>query len=194
MNKSESKYYNTARLMDEAFLLLLDKTDYEYITVKEICKKAGVNRSTFYLHYETMDDLLQESLKFLTDDFMDKMSAVGRAADDLRSAPLEKLYFITPEFLNPYLDFIEERKKILSTVIRRKNLFGLDNTYEKMFTHIFSPVLERFSVPEEDRRYMMAFHIHGLTAIINEWIKNDCKKPKEEIIALMQRCTKTIAE
>ena len=53
MNKSESKYYNTALLMDEALLLLLEKKDYDYITIKEICEKAGVNRSTFYLHYET---------------------------------------------------------------------------------------------------------------------------------------------
>ena len=50
MNKSESKYYNTALLMDEALLILLEKKEYDFITVKEICEKAGVNRSTFYLH------------------------------------------------------------------------------------------------------------------------------------------------
>ena len=58
MNKSESKYFNTALLMNEALLLLLEKKDYEFITVTEICKKAGVNRSTFYLHYLSIDDLL----------------------------------------------------------------------------------------------------------------------------------------
>ena len=47
MNKSESMYYNTALLMDEALLLLLEKKEYDFITVKEICEKAGVNRSTF---------------------------------------------------------------------------------------------------------------------------------------------------
>ena len=62
MNKSESKYFNTALLMDEALLLLLEKKEYEFITIKEICEKAGVYRSTFYLHYETIDDL------FLIDD------------------------------------------------------------------------------------------------------------------------------
>ena len=50
MNKAESKYFNTANLMDEALMRLLEHKDYEYITVKEVCKKAGVNRSTFYLH------------------------------------------------------------------------------------------------------------------------------------------------
>ncbi|MBQ8872345.1 MAG: helix-turn-helix transcriptional regulator, partial [Clostridia bacterium] len=47
--------------MDEALIRLLEKKNYEFITVKEICTKAGVNRSTFYLHYETMDDLLMET-------------------------------------------------------------------------------------------------------------------------------------
>ena len=51
MNRSESKYFATAARMDEAFLELLEEKDFAYITVKEICEKAGVNRSTFYLHY-----------------------------------------------------------------------------------------------------------------------------------------------
>lgn len=56
MNKSESKYFNTSLLMDEALILLLEKKDFEYITIKEICEKAGVNRSTFYIHYENTFD------------------------------------------------------------------------------------------------------------------------------------------
>lgn len=69
MDKNESKYFLTASLMDEALLLLLQKKDFEFITVKELCKKAGVNRSTFYLHYETMDDLLLETVEKLNKDF-----------------------------------------------------------------------------------------------------------------------------
>lgn len=56
MTKSESKYFATAAKMDEAFL---EKKDFAYITVKEIYAAAGVNRSTFYLHYETINDLLE---------------------------------------------------------------------------------------------------------------------------------------
>ena len=59
MNKSESKYFYTARLMNESLLILLEKKDIDYITVKEICEKAGVNRSTFYLHYDNIDDLFK---------------------------------------------------------------------------------------------------------------------------------------
>ena len=61
MNKSESKYFNTALSMDNALIALLEVKDLEYITVKEICETDGVNRSTFYLHYETLADLVNEA-------------------------------------------------------------------------------------------------------------------------------------
>ena len=70
MNKSESRYFATAARMGEAFLTLLAKKDFEYITVKEICEVAGVNRSTFYLHYETMSDLLSESVSRMNEQFL----------------------------------------------------------------------------------------------------------------------------
>ena len=69
MNKSESKYFNTATKMDLALISLLKKKSFDYITVSEICETAGVNRSTFYLHYETVGDLLDETAKYLLNDF-----------------------------------------------------------------------------------------------------------------------------
>ena len=39
MNKSESKYYNTAVLMDEALLLLLETKDFDFIQLKKYVKK-----------------------------------------------------------------------------------------------------------------------------------------------------------
>ena len=47
MNKNESKYFNTAIRMDEALITLLEKKDFEYITIKEICDTAGVTVPPF---------------------------------------------------------------------------------------------------------------------------------------------------
>ncbi len=104
MNKSESKYFNTAKKMDIAFLELLEQKDFEYITVKEICKKAGVNRSTFYLHYETISDLLSESVEYINRHFLDymKINSVDFMSK-LNDCPIEELNLITPEYLIPYL-------------------------------------------------------------------------------------------
>ncbi len=70
MNRAESKYFNTAVKMDLALISLLKKKSFEYVTVSEICKAAGVNRSTFYLHYETLGDLLDETAQYLFNDFL----------------------------------------------------------------------------------------------------------------------------
>ena len=71
--------------MDEAFLKLLEEKDFAYITVKEICEKAGVNRSTFYLHYETVNDLLAESTRYIIDQFVEAMrSTVTNSGYDYR--------------------------------------------------------------------------------------------------------------
>jgi len=69
MNKSESKSFHTALRMDEALIALLEEKDLEYITVKEICRLAGVNRSTFYLHHETIADLVEETLEMINQRF-----------------------------------------------------------------------------------------------------------------------------
>ena len=43
--------------MDEA---LLEKKEFAYITIRELCAAAGVNRSTFYLHYQDIYDLSEQ--------------------------------------------------------------------------------------------------------------------------------------
>ena len=107
MNKSESKYFNTALLMNEALLLLLEKKDYEFITVTEICQKAGVNRSTFYLHYESIDDLLIETLDMINKKFLETFN--NKTLNVSKSAK-EDLYLINDEYLIPYLNLIKEYK------------------------------------------------------------------------------------
>ncbi|MGN0172577.1 MAG: TetR/AcrR family transcriptional regulator [Acutalibacteraceae bacterium] len=189
MDKSESKYFNTAARMDKAFLELLEKKDFAYITVKEICQKAGVNRSTFYLHYETLDDLLTESVQYLYTQFSDYM----KPSNDgivlrLRDCPADELYLVTPAYLTPYLGYIKEHKRLFCTALEHYALLRLEETYERMFRHIFAPILERFQVPERDRPYIMTFHLQGLMAIITEWLKNDCTDSVSHVISVIQQC------
>lgn len=176
MNKSESKYFNTAIRMDKAFLELLEKKDFAFITVKEICESAGVNRSTFYLHYETIEDLLSESTEFIYKQFVTHMNEEpSDFISKIDTCHLDELYLITPNYMTPYLEYVKEHRRLFRTVTEKADTFRLDLTYTKMFYHIFEPILKRFGVPESDRKYLMTFYIHGLNAIITEWLKSDCK-------------------
>ena len=191
MNKSESKYFATAARMDEAFLALLEKKDFAYITVKEICEAVGVNRSTFYLHYETMADLLSESVSHMNEQFLAHMKKDTDAfVTKLRDCPLDELYLITPEYLTPYLGYIEQHKRLFRTARENAAVLGMDKSYDRMFRHVFTPILDRYGTPQQDRRYIMAFYIQGLMAIISEWLRNDCADSIAYVVDMIQRCVK----
>ena len=184
MNKSESKYFNTALKMDKAFLRLLQKKEFAYITVKEICKEAGVNRSTFYLHYENIGDLLAESTEYMYRQFLSYMPEEN-CMKNMKECPLEELYLITPKYLRPYFTYIKEQKWLFKTVVENSVVLRLEDAYEQLFFHVFTPILERFRVPEEDRKYMMAYYIHGIIAVTEEWLRQDCEDSVERIMDII---------
>ena len=191
MTRSESKYFATAARMDQAFLELIEQKDFAYITVKEICERAGVNRSTFYLHYETIGDLLTESAQHIIDEFVAFMPHDTKEfLEKLQNCPLEELYLITPEYLTPYLTYIKEHRRIFRTTVEQASILRMADAYESLNLHVLTPILNRFQVPPDEQNYVMRFHIGGLMAIINEWLKNDCTDSIEHIAAVMQRCIK----
>lgn len=191
MNKSESKYFATAIRMDKAFLELIEKKDFAYITVKEICEKAGVNRSTFYLHYETIGDLLTESTTYMLDEFMKYMPQDSvEFLEKLQDCPLEELYLITPEYLAPYLTYIKKHRHLFRATVEQAAALQMQEAYLALNHHVLTPILNRFRVPPEDQNYVMQYHISGLMAIINEWLRNDCKDEVEHLVSVIRLCIK----
>lgn len=193
-NRQQSKYFATAAKMDDALLALLEKKDLAYITVKEICAEAGVNRSTFYLHYETIGDLLNEAAERIIKQFLAHMDKDAEAiVGHLRTCPVEELYLVTPEYLEPYLTYVREHRRLFATAMIRADALGLDGFYRKMVRHVFEPILDRFDVPRAERHYLMSFYISGLMAIISEWAEGGCEDSIERVIAVIQRCVASSA-
>ena len=188
LSKAESKYYNTACLMNEALILLLEKKDYSFITVKEICEKAGVNRSTFYLHYETMDDLLSESIEYVGNKLHKKYSEKVLNKQIISSSKLEDLILITPEYLLPYLEFLKENKAIYKIAFSQPNVFKVDLVLKHLHKNIFGPILNKFAIPLNEQKYMMQFYLSGISSIIIEWIKNGCKDNIQSIVSVIMKC------
>lgn len=189
MNKSESKYFNTAIKFDKALLALLEKKSFEYITISEICETAGVNRSTFYLHYENTYDLLQETTRYVLDGFISYFGAdTTNITTNFLNCDFEELNFISEKYLFPYFSYIKENKRIFSAVLSHPNAFNFDKIFQNLFTNIFDPILNRFDYPEDERKYVMMFYLNGLTAIVKEWLKDDCQKSIEEMYSIIQHC------
>lgn len=175
--------------MDLALISLLKKKPFEYITISELCEAAGVNRSTFYLHYENIGDLLNETTQYLINDFLSYFSSDTKAiAFNLLTCELEELNFICDKYLTPYLSYIKEKKEIFLTALLHNKTFNFEAAYMRLFRNIFNPILDRFHYPEEDRKYVMMYYLNGINAIIFEWLKDDCVKSIEEISRIITIC------
>lgn len=168
--------------MDEALLALLEKKDFQYITVKEICDTAGVNRSTFYLHYESIIDLLNETIEYTMSKFTLKFEGiVDIKKDALESAPERDLLFITPKYLVPYLEFMRENKSFFAVVVTQPSIVRVNDIFKSRYSEIYAPIMRRFGVGEREGKYRMTFYLNGMFAVISEWIKGGCVESPEDI-------------
>ena len=189
MNKSESKYFNTAVRFNKALLSLLEKKAFEYISISEICEKAGVNRSTFYLHYENTSDLLRETIAYVLDNFSSYFSVdIKSISTKFSNCDLQDLKFVNEKYLYPYLLFIKENQRVFSAVLSQPAAFDSKSIFQRLFDNIFKPILDRFEYPSEEQNYVMMFYLNGITAIIIEWLKDDCQKSIEDIAGIIRIC------
>ncbi len=182
MNKQESRYANTASLMDEALLLLLEQKEFDRITVKELCQKAGVNRTTFYLHYENMNDLLEETVERINQRFKESLSVI--TPGDLSSEVLT-----SEKYLRPYLGFIKENRRAYRVIHLKDKLFQSQETFESMYQTVFAPALTHFGVSKQEQKYVFAFYTQGTVAIIGKWLEDNCRDDIDMIIDLIARHT-----
>ncbi len=190
MTRGESRYFHTAVRMDEAFITLLNEKSFEYITVKEICAASRVNRSTFYLHYETIGDLLLESAEYIGTRFFSRFAEKKINLNYIQSAPKEELIFISEDFLIPYLAFIKENKVLYQAVLKRFDAISFGkNMYEGVYRAIDS-VMERFAIPKDKRPYMIRFYLEGLNAITKEWLAQECEKSIDEMVQIIKECVR----
>lgn len=186
MNKFDNKYFKTAVKMDEALVKLLEKKDFDYITIKELCAEAGVNRSTFYLHYENMIDLLEEATEYLSEKFNTYFEDNEKTTmDKVMHGQPEDLIFITESHLTPYLTFIKEHRTLFAATLKHPERFRSEKSFKILADKLLYPVLERFNIPKEEQTYILLFYIDGIMGILQNWISNGCTDSEEFITQLI---------
>lgn len=184
MKKNEGKYFYTAELMDQALLSLLEKKDLEFITITEITKKAGVNRSTFYLHYDNIYELLEETIENLNKKFIGSFDV----KTPLQITSKKDAFLLTDEQLIPYLNFVRKNKRVLKLINQKPQLFHARKTYQQMYDKIFYPAISQFITQENERIYNLEFFTGGVSAIIHKWLDLDCVTEIEKLVEIIKKC------
>ena len=75
----------TEKELKNAFIRLLNKKSVKKITVKEIVEECGVNRNTFYYHFEDIPQLLEQIIKENVEQIASQYSQIDNIEDCLKS-------------------------------------------------------------------------------------------------------------
>lgn len=187
MNKSETKFFNTSKKMHNALFTLLENTPFDMITIKELCKQANINRSTFYGHYNSMIDLLNDAkIQVLNNFFVNfKQNLLEDSINNNNESNSIDNYII------PYLKFVKSNKVVFKVFVENLQTFNANEYYEYLLNQIFIPILSKKGI--EDKlaiKYISKYYLNGVTSIVMDWIHRECKDDIAYIANIIMLCNK----
>lgn len=171
--KQNLKFQQTERNIRDVFTELFQKEPLEKITVSQICSLCHINRSSFYLHYKDVYDLMdaveREMSSYFTMIFMEDTPL------DLRKRFAKLFTFIRDNdaFYRAYLNAAGS-SHVISGLIPDSARTSLETVTRKLGIH-----------SEQELHYHQAFFVAGLTALIREWLNRDCPESPEELARIL---------
>lgn len=131
-----------------AVLDLMVEKDTSKITVLELCKRADINKSTFYLHYKSMEDCLQNCFQIIMNGIIDISKKIKY--DEIKHNPqiaVDKLLdevernidylskFKSSSICAPAIKMLKEN---LVSSISQSNGFNIEDNYFEVSTITFA--------------------------------------------------------
>ncbi|MEG1857780.1 MAG: TetR/AcrR family transcriptional regulator [Pseudoflavonifractor sp.] len=176
--KDDQRTRMTRRLLQEALVELMREKPLRAVTVKELCARADVNRSTFYLHYYDIYNLMEELEDQIGGELTAALSAIPRLADqDSFSA------FYTAIFS------LFARHAELCEILLGEN--GDKAFVDKLFAVGREKCVAEWCriYPNAPRRRVEFYYVFlssGCVGLLREWFSGGCKAPAEEVARQVQ--------
>lgn len=160
---NKRKRYSQERIK-KVFIELIQNKEINEITVSDICKKANLNRTTFYSNYIDIYDLA-DNIK-----------------DDLFNDVLTLYPDETKDKKHSY-DFLKLFKHIKENQLFYKTYFKLnyENDFKLLEGMIDYDEFKNYYDDKENIEYHITFFKYGLNAVIKRWLHYGCKESPEEI-------------
>ncbi|MBR0484993.1 MAG: TetR/AcrR family transcriptional regulator [Oscillospiraceae bacterium] len=168
----DRRVLKTRSAIRNAYVSLLMEKKSMKMTVTELAKKANIDRKTFYLHYETTDDVMRDYNKQLIQnllvllekqDFFNQNFNTVSLYSALNRIISDNLEFFRHIARMDYYDSFWEQSKEALTV-------GICNMYK-----------EKVLVSEDVMKLYSRFVLSGTLEIYREWLKGNLSFSLEEL-------------
>ena len=161
----------TKKLLLDALLALLETKHLRDISVTELCSRAGINRTTFYKHYNTPNDVLEELERKYTLQIM----AIENGNQTLSAQ----------ERIEACCVFLHENRQMIRLLIRN----GMDDEMAtKAIIRLFQQTAASAAADgfdETDQKLMITYIVNGCYSLLRSWLMEQLPKTPKEIAALI---------
>ena len=181
--KTDPRVRYTRMIIQTAFLELLQQKPVNKITVREICEKAEINRSTFYKHYLDCYDLLDNLKEDAAVQLEEKLSTIE--ADGAMPA------------LTAILQTIEDNARLFEIFFRSGGSREFTMQLVRLcfrFMDLHLAVSTDSAKDDVQRAMDFSFLIGGVGGVTEYWIQDGCRVPKEQIAAAILRLSKIMVD
>lgn len=165
VKKANSSSIKTNRTIKETFALLLkEKGDLSSITVTDLVKKAGITRSSFYTHYDSIYEVAQE-LQDETLDILTKDIVKVKSLDDVSN------------YIDNIIDYLKKNDKIYRMILSSNDPFMFAGRLNKFMTKEISNILNNSN---KDLISAITFFCDGSMALIIKIYRNEVDMTLDE--------------
>lgn len=153
--------------------LLSEKGSVTKISVRELCERADLNRSTFYAHYSEPKELLEEVEAALLDATREHLQKIG-AENDIGAH----------RYLLSFLIYIKENDKPFRTLLIDA---GDPEFRSKFMQQSIIQFVENLNIsfPKDQEQYIYSYILNGSTGVIIQWMRSDYSIDENALVDLL---------
>ena len=158
------------RQFEQCFLQMLLESDYDTITISDLCRRAGLSRKIFYRLFEKKADVLY--------------SMIDRAL-------MESDYYIPDESVGPgelhrFFAFWQYKKDLLDALLKHQTSSLLTERAIRFAMREEGSIVRSFGVEEDRGRYeTIVFYLSGIFSLLVIWHGQGYKQSIDEMSALL---------
>lgn len=173
MKKSNDRRIRYTRYaLQNALIACMQQKTFNRITVREICETADINRSTFYMHYKDIYELLDE----IEEQVYQEIDAIfSKESPSVHN--MEQL-----------LDYVQTHRTLLECLLQQGS--GLAMSRFSTILHArYGKYLQRYAGNgfSEENEYLYEFLYTGILGVLQKWLQNECKDDRNQVADVMWR-------
>ena len=148
---------------------LMQKKNIREITVTELVDEVDIIRSTFYLHYEDIYQMLESIEQEIMEEI--RLSVTSNPIEPLASTDKAQA------FLVHIFSYLEENREICNALLGPHGDMAFVEQTEKLVAEtVFESLANQFPKTTPDMKYTYSFCLTGLVGMLKSWLS--AKEPE----------------